>query len=205
MSETTRRRAWNCGRKMGSKTMTSDDVGVLIRASSPRCPSGIRNKALIATLYRTGLRSHEAVSLNVSDLDTAEGTLHVQHGKSGKTRRVGLPNDAMKHVLLWLGERHRIGLNGDGPLFSTLKGTTMSTRYVRGMMQRLAKRAGLDRRVNPHCFRHTNASELEAEGTPVTLIQKHLGHASLVTTQRYLDHVNPRAVIAANRNREARL
>jgi len=74
--------------------------------------------------------------------------------------------------------------------------------YVRSLFKRLAKRAGIAKRVHPHGLRHTFASGLADARIDLRIIQKALGHSSLSTTQRYVDHVCPRAVIDALRNRE---
>lgn len=68
---------------------------------------------------------------------------------------------------------------------------------MRTLLPRLAARAGVTKRVHPHGLRHTLAFELMMEGVPVPIIQRQLGHASLATTQRYLDHIAPKDVIEA--------
>ena len=77
----------------------------------------------------------------------------------------------------------------------------MSDSYVRVMLKRLAARAGIDKRVHAHGPRHTHAAQLRAEGIDIAIISRQLGHASISTTARYLDHIAPTAVIDAIRNR----
>ena len=69
------------------------------------------------------------------------------------------------------------------------------------MLKRLAARAGIDKRVHAHGLRHTHAAQLRAEGIDIAIISRQLGHASISTTARYLDHIAPTAVIDAIRNR----
>jgi len=73
--------------------------------------------------------------------------------------------------------------------------------YVRGILKRLATRAGIDKPVHAHGLRHTHAAQLRAEGVDIAIISRQLGHASIATTARYLDHLAPSAVIEAMRRR----
>ncbi len=88
------------------------------------------------------------------------------------------------------------------PVFCTLDGKSIKDAYVRALLPRLAKRAGITKRVHPHGLRHTGAAELRAEGVDIGIISKQLGHRSISTTARYLDHIAPQAVIAVMRGRE---
>ena len=96
----------------------------------------------------------------------------------------------------WLDTRKRLGLR-NGTLFCTLDGGPVSDDYVRGLLKRLARKAGVDKRVHPHALRHTFAVELEAAGTPVTVISKLLGHSSVAVTARYLDHLTNAQAVGA--------
>ncbi|NOT02277.1 MAG: tyrosine-type recombinase/integrase [Phycisphaerales bacterium] len=87
------------------------------------------------------------------------------------------------------------------PVFCTLRGRSMSDAYVRVMFKRLAARAGIEKRVHAHGLRHTHAAQLRAEGVDIAIISRQLGHASITTTARYLDHLAPRAVIETIRGR----
>ena len=80
-------------------------------------------------------------------------------------------------------------------MFCTLEGRPLKPSYVRTVLPRLARKAGIDTRVHPQGLRHTHAYELMMEGVPVPVVQKQLGHASLATTQRYLDHIAPKDLI----------
>lgn len=124
------------------------------------------------------------------------GTLRVLRGKGSKARTVGLDPGAMASVQRWADARKAAGIRS-GTLFCTLAGSPMSQQYVRAMLQRTAGKAGIDKRVRPHGLRHTHAVELVAEGVPVNVISKQLGHSSSAITARYIDHVAPADVIAA--------
>jgi site-specific recombinase XerD len=77
----------------------------------------------------------------------------------------------------------------------------MSDAYIRRLLKRLAAKAGIDKRVHAHGLRHTHAAQLRAEGVDIAIISRQLGHASITTTARYLDHLAPRAVIETMRSR----
>jgi site-specific recombinase XerD len=174
----------------------------LIRATSSRAPTGIRNRALIVVLYRGGLRLAEALSLRPKDADAAKGTITVLHGKGDRRRTVGLDPAAFAILERWLETRKGLGLTGKDPLFCTLGGESLKPSYVRTLLPRLAVKAGIEKRVHPHGLRHTHAAELASEGMPTNLVQAQLGHSSLATTDRYLRHIAPTQLIDAMRRRE---
>ena len=188
-------------RRLPPEVLTDAEVCALMGACGRHAPTGLRNRALIALLYRTGLRINEALSLYPKDLELAGGSVRVLHGKCGRSRTVGLDPGAAAIIERWLDARSRLGLGGRHPVFCTLRGHPMSDAYVRVMLKRLAARAGIDKRVHAHGLRHTHAAQLRAEGVDIAIISRQLGHASITTTARYLDHLAPRAVIEAMRGR----
>jgi site-specific recombinase XerD len=191
----------NKGCKLPPEPLTEDEVKALIRACSQRAITGVRNRALIVVLYRAGLRISEALSLLPKDLDPKANTLRVLHGKGDKCRVAGLDAGAWAILQLWLNRRAASGINSRAPVFCTLQGGLMKTAYVRKLLPRLARKAGIEKRVHAHGLRHTFAYELAGEGTPLHLIQSQLGHSSLATTDRYVRHLNPAAVVEAMKSR----
>ncbi len=157
---------------------------------------------MIVTLYRAGLRISEALALLPKDLDAEAGTVRVLHGKGDKARLVGIDAGALAEIQRWLDRRSALGISAWKPIFCTLEGGNVSPDYVRGLMKRLAAKAGITKRVHAHGLRHTHASELRAEGIDLGVISKQLGHAGLQTTVRYLDHVAPQQVVDAIKGRE---
>ena len=183
------------GRRFPVEILTPAEVQALLGACSGRAPTGIRNRALIAVLYRAGLRVSEALALYPKDADAKTGTLVVLHGKGDRRRTVGMDPGAFAILARWLDRRQALGLGGRSPLFCTLKGRPLHSAYARALFPRLAKRAGIAKRVHPHGLRHTHAAELAREGVPLNIIQAQLGHANAATTSRYLDHIAPQQVI----------
>ena len=181
----------HAGQTLPPEVLTPEEARALLRVPSPRAPTGIRNRALLAVLYRGGLRISEALSLERRDLDAAACTLTVRHGKGDRRRVIGMDPAAFGLVARWLDERKRLGLSRPSLVFCTLDGHPLQASYVRALVPRLARKAGIEKRVHPHGLRHTCAAELAVEGVPVPLIQQQLGHASLHTTTVYLRHIAP--------------
>ncbi len=195
------RRPANQGHTYPVETLTSQEVQALLQACSHRAPTGIRNRALLTLLWRSGLRISEALALYPRDLDPQQGSVRVRRGKGGKARLVGLDPQAFAMVQRWLDQRHGLGLTGRAPVFCALAGQPLQTSYIRTLLPRLARRAGIDKRVHAHGLRHTHAAELAAERVPINQIQQQLGHASLATTSRYLDHIAPQTLLETLRQR----
>ncbi len=195
----------NKAKTFPAEILSPDEVRALIRACSNRAPTGIRNRALIVTLYRGGLRISEALALHPKDIDTAAGSVTVLHGKGDKRRTVGLDPGAFAVLERWLEVRRRRGISPRRALFCTLAGEPLHASYVRKLLPRLADRAQITRRVHAHALRHTHAAVLASERVPVNLIQQQLGHANLATTNRYLQHIAPQQLVEAMRSREWQL
>lgn len=188
-------------RRLPPEVLTDAEIWALMNACGRHAPTGIRNRALIALLYRTGLRINEALHLYPKDLNLDEGSVRVLKGKGGKARTVGMDPGAIAIVDRWLDARARLGLSGRQRLFCTLRGYPVATAYIRVLLKRLAAKAGSNKRVHAHGFRHTHASQLRAEGIDIAIISRQLGHTSISTTARYLDHLTPRAVIETMQKR----
>ena len=188
-------------RRYPAEVLTEDEVRCLLRACSPKAATGIRNRAVIAALYRGGLRIGEALALAPKDLDAAAGTVRILHGKGDRSRTVGLDPGAFALLERWLDTRRDLGISRPAPVFCTLKGGPMKDAYFRALFPRLARKAGIEKRVHTHGFRHTHATELAREGHSLAVIQAQLGHKSPVTTSRYLHRLAPEALIEAIRCR----
>ena len=97
--------------------------------------------------------------------------------------------------------RSELGVTGSHPVFCTLTGGRVGDPCVSVLLPRLGRQAGIEKRVHAHGLRHTHAAELRAEGVDIGIISKQLGHRSIATTARYLDHIAPQQVIEAMRQR----
>jgi site-specific recombinase XerD len=164
-------------------------------ACSARSASGIRNRALIALLYRSGLRLSEALDLYPKDVDFERGAIRVLNGKGGKSRVSGVDSGALAILQRWVEVRANCGHNGGRPLFCTSSGERVANAYIRRLLPVLGRRAGIDKRVHAHGLRHTHAAQLREEGLDIGVISKQLGHSAISTTATYLDHIAPWRVI----------
>lgn len=189
-------------RRFPPEVLTDAEVRALMDACGRGRPTFHRNRALIAVLYRGGLRVSEALALYPKDLDAASGAVRVLNGKGGRARTIGLDPGAFAVLGVWLDARACLGLSGRSPVFCTARGEPVTSSYVRRLLASLGARAGIEKRVHAHGLRHTHAAELRAEGVDIGIISKQLGHRSIATTARYLDHIAPWAVVEAIRGRE---
>ena len=190
----------NKGQTLPPEPLTQAEVLALMDACSRRAPTGRRDRALICVLWRAQLRISEALALKPSDFDD-RGTLRVLRGKGQKHRIAVLDAQACAELTTWLWARDKLGLNGHQTIFCTLRGARMNPAQMREKLPRLAKKAGITKRVHCHGLRHTGASELASEGVDLITIQQQLGHSSASTTDRYLHQINPQMRIQALRSR----
>ena len=150
-------------------------------------------------LWRTCLRIKEALDLLPKDV--SGDSVRVHSGKGDRARTVGLDPESSAVVERWVTKRREIGFKPSQRLFCTLKGGPIDTSYYRHLFKRLAKKAGLDKRVHPHGLRHSGAVHLLDEGHNVVVISQQLGHSNLATTNTYLNHLKPADVVAAMQSR----
>lgn len=184
----------NAGRKFPAEVLTREEIERLLAALG-RGYAGARNRAIVVVLWRCGLRVAEALALHPKDVDLAAGTVTVLHGKGDRRRLVGIDTGASAVVEKWMLKRAELGLGRGAPLFCVISQPTLGkplySAYVREALKDAALRAGIDKRVHPHGFRHTFACELAREGAPMTTVQRLLGHGDLATTARYLAGLSP--------------
>lgn len=170
-----------------------DEMARLIEM--PTCAPGsaedsfwkLRDRAALETLYSTGCRISELVSLDLADVDLRGRTARVM-GKGAKERNVFLGAAAVEALREYLGRRsfHSRGdADGTRALFVNHRGGRITDRGIRFMLGEYLARANLGKRVTPHTFRHSFATHLLDRGADIRAVQELLGHASLSTTQVY--------------------
>lgn len=184
----------NRGKRFPAEPLTADEVERLLGAITGNGALAVRNRALIALLWRSGLRVSEALALRPSDVEA--GKINVRNGKGSKQRMATYDRYAVGYLSAWEGERRRLGLNGRQPLFCSVSsgkerapGHRINPSYIRQLLPKLAQRAGIDKRVHAHGLRHTHASELAQERLRLPAIAAQLGHASTATTDAYLKKI----------------
>jgi site-specific recombinase XerD len=168
---------------------------------------GLRDRALIVTLWRTGLRISEALGLRLHDVDLERGTLRVRGTKTRTSdRTVGIDRMTAAHLRDWLDVRAEIGIPPVGHIFCCIsrheRGNPVKPAQTRQKLHRLGEKANLSKRVHPHGLRHTFASELADEGVDIRIVSRALGHSNVAITSRYIDHLNPTAVLSVMGARE---
>jgi site-specific recombinase XerD len=143
-------------------------------------PIPLRNRALVELVYSAGLRSAEAVGLDLGDVDFEQELVHVRHGKGGKDRVVPLGEEAALWLARYLREaRPTLARGANDALFLSARGRRLDTSTLRRVVP------------HPHRLRHAFATHLLDGGADLRTIQELLGHSSLSTTQVY-SHVDPR-------------
>lgn len=167
--------------------LSSDEIGHLLEAPDPDSSFGLRDRAILETMYSGGLRVSELVGLSDCDLYLDEGLVRVL-GKGKKERFCPLGRFAVEALNRWLDVRvlaKNVKPNADAPVFTNRFGTRISDRSIRRMMDKYLKQTGLDSRTSPHTLRHSFATHLLDRGADIRSVQELLGHKSLVTTQIY--------------------
>jgi len=174
------------GRKL-PEVLTGEEQKALLSQPNPRYPTGERNRLLMRLMLDAGLRVAEALALRWEHIDLMSGKLMVREGKGAKDRTLWLGKEDLKLMRHWR-ERQAKDVEGHPErVFTTLKGKPVQSSYVRRMVKRYAKKAGIPEaeKVSPHTLRHTFATDLYRETKNIRLVQKALGHSSLSTTMIY--------------------
>ena len=159
---------------------------------------GVRDRAILETMYSAGLRVSELVGLSDGDVDMPQGVLLVR-GKGRKERLSPLGSYAVRALQAWLQVRVLAKNEPQGreaPVFTNRFGTRLTTRSVGRMLEKYLRETGLDQRTSPHTLRHSFATHLLDRGADIRSVQELLGHKSLVTTQIYT-HVSTANLRAA--------
>jgi integrase/recombinase XerC len=149
---------------------------------------GVRDRAILETLYSTGMRVSELVGLNLEDVDFLGEVIHIR-GKGKKERIAPIGAKALQSIQQYIEYRNK-RMQNDGAfdikvLFANKHGQRLSTRSVRRKMDKYLRQAGLDPTISPHTLRHSFATHMLNNGADLRSVQELLGHQSLSTTQIY--------------------
>ncbi|WP_182867237.1 tyrosine recombinase XerC [Stieleria mannarensis] len=168
--------------------LTDDEVGRLLLAPPGDKVDGLRDRAILETMYSAGLRVSELVGLQDGDVDTHDQIIRVR-GKGRKERICPLGSFAIKAIDAYAKRRRRSdktqALGRKAPVFVNRFGNILTTRSVGRMLEKHLAVAGLDSRTSPHTLRHSFATHLLDRGADIRSVQELLGHKSLATTQIY--------------------
>ncbi len=167
--------------------LTLDDVKKLLTAPAGADWSGLRDRAILETLYSSGIRVSELVGLNQLDTDLSDGVLTVR-GKGKKERLALLGPEAVAALNAWFPERARLLARQKKEtvaVFLNKDGGRLNVRTVGRLLAKHLKLVGLDPRTSPHTLRHSFATHMLDAGADIRGVQELLGHKSLTTTQVY--------------------
>ncbi len=174
------------GRKLPD-TLSVSEIDLLLTFIDHSTPEGTRNRAIIETLYSSGLRVSELLSLKIADIHADIGFLQVL-GKGNKERLAPIGNSALKYLDIYIKEvRSHIPIRPghDKVVFLNRRGTTLSRVSVYNIVKDLVASAGIKKSISPHTFRHSFATHLLEGGADLRAVQQMLGHESITTTEIY--------------------
>ena len=168
------------------KSLTEEDVESLLDAPALEETLGLRDKAMLETLYASGLRVSELVSLKLGQVSQDMGVVRVM-GKGSKERLVPLGEEALVWIRRYLKEARPELLAGrsSDDLFVTARAAAMTRQMFWHLLRRHALKAGLKKPISPHTLRHAFATHLLNHGADLRVVQMLLGHSDLSTTQIY--------------------
>jgi site-specific recombinase XerD len=167
--------------------LTEDEVNALLAAPDVGTILGLRDRAMLETLYATGMRVSELLALHLQDVDLADRTAFIQKGKGGACRWVPLTEASVDFIRAYLEKaRPRLAKEESVPyLFLSGMARPLCRQYLQVLCRRYAKQAGIERKVWLHLIRYTAACHLMGNGATVFHVQLLLGHGKLSSTQRY--------------------
>ena len=168
-------------------TLDYEEIARLFEAIDVSTPEGTRNKAMLETLYSSGLRVSELVDLKISNVYLDLGFLRVT-GKGNKERLVPIGRDALKYITIYMNEIRchlTIKKGQEDFLFLNRRGASLTRVMVFTIIKNLAEKVGLNKNISPHTFRHSFATHLIEGGADLRAVQEMLGHESITTTEIY--------------------
>ena len=174
------------GRKL-PHFLSAEEIAKLLESPPSNTPSGLRDRAILETMYSSGLRVSELVGLGLEDIDFTAGLIRVR-GKGRKERLSPLGSYAQKALKKWIAKRKpdpKAGKDHTSAVFLNRFGRRLTSRSVGRMLEKCLKQCGLDQRTSPHTLRHSFATHLLDRGADIRSVQELLGHKSLITTQIY--------------------
>ncbi len=171
-----------CGRPLPD-TLSTGEIDRIIAAVDLRTAKGRRDSAMLEVLYSCGLRVSELVTLKLGDLFFGEGFIRVV-GKGDKQRLVPISTTARDKIQIYFEDRSRAKSREEW-VFLNNRGTCLTRVMVFTILRQAAIRAGIDKKISPHTFRHSFATHLLEGGASIRQVQEMLGHESILTTEIY--------------------
>jgi integrase/recombinase XerD len=168
-------------------TLSFEEIDQIIAAIDLSKAEGVRNKAIFETMYSCGLRVSELVNLRISNLYLDVGFIKVI-GKGDKQRLVPIGSSAIRHINIYkqnIRNKQSIALGQEDILFLNRRGRGLTRVMIFLVLKQLVSKAGINKVVSPHTFRHSFATHLVEGGADLRAVQEMLGHESITTTEIY--------------------
>ena len=163
-------------------TLSTEEIDLIINSIDPSTTKGLRDRAILELLYSCGLRVSELCDLKIGDLFFGEGYIRVI-GKGDKQRFVPINGIARERISVY--KDHRSAPRNEDTLFLNNRGSRLTRVMIFTIIKQAAQRAGIDKKISPHTFRHSFATHLLAGGANIRQVQELLGHENILTTEIY--------------------
>ena len=165
--------------------LSEEEVEALLNAPDLTSPSGLRDKAMLETMYSSGLRVSELLKLGKGQVNLTKGIITV-FGKGAKERKVPIADYAIEYIKQYFKEVRNKGKNKESDyLFLSMQGKPLSRVYFFKQVKKYSELAGITTNVSPHTLRHSFATHLLNHGAQLRIVQGMLGHTNIATTQIY--------------------
>ena len=172
------------------KFLKNEEIDKILSACESNTPLEERDTLVLELLYATGLRVSELVNIKISDINKSDKSIKVL-GKGSKERIVLYNNHTKVALDKYLSDGyHSLNKKNNGYLILNNRGDRISDRYIRDIINKYVKKAGLDIKISPHTLRHTFATDMLEEGSDLMTVKELLGHESLNTTSIYTHITN---------------
>lgn len=176
--------------------LSIEQVEDLLDAPDLTKPDGIRDRAMLETMYASGLRVSELLSLETSRVNLDKNIVTI-YGKGAKERKVPLGDFAVEYIIKYINEvRNKNKGKKSKYLFLSKYGEPLSRQYFFKQIKKYALQAGIEENISPHTLRHCFATHLLESGTQLRAVQTMLGHENIATTQIYT-HISTKRVLSA--------
>jgi integrase/recombinase XerD len=177
------------------ETLSIKEIEMLIESIDLTHPQGPRNKAIIETLYGSGLRVSELINLKISDLYFDEDLILI-NGKGNKQRLVPMGNMSKKQIKIYISDHRKTkDIRYRDTLFLNRNGRNISRVMIFNIVNELAKKNNIKKKISPHTFRHSFATHILENGADLRTIQQMMGHENITTTEIYM-HLDSKHLLA---------
>jgi integrase/recombinase XerD len=173
-------------RKSLPEVLTQDEVDLILKQPNTSGRLGLRDRAILETMYATGMRVSEALTVKQSDINFSDGFVRV-FGKGSKERLIPIGHSAITWIKKYQSDV-RVNLakeNSKEVLFLNARGKPMSRMAIWNIVNKYTRMARIDKSVHPHTFRHSFATHLLEGGADLRAVQEMLGHSDISTTEIY--------------------